>query len=209
MLQVDEQYHKIDFTNYPTGNIKQGTKILMGMITGVKKKFPCWSPAQQLQGGIAAYNEGLGNVRTWKNLDVGTTHDDYSNDVVARAKFFRRNGYVKRLIFLSPFASLHVFCFLNLKLLKWNAYTVLWTSYILQYADRSNSAYFWREFKTSTTYWNWSLDSKRINLPRLLREKTLFSGFVTYFWISGVDLFKKFENKIERILVEWTMRRFL
>jgi len=78
-----------------------GTKILMDMIRGVGRKLPWWSPAQQLQGGIAAYNEGLGNVRTWKNLDVGTTHIDYSNDVVARAKFFRRNGYVKRLIFLS------------------------------------------------------------------------------------------------------------
>lgn len=38
-------------------------------------------------GGVAAYNFGIGNVRSWANLDVGTTDGDYSNDVIARAQW--------------------------------------------------------------------------------------------------------------------------
>lgn len=38
-------------------------------------------------GGVAAYNFGVGNVRSWDHLDVGTTHNDYSNDVIARAQW--------------------------------------------------------------------------------------------------------------------------
>lgn len=38
-------------------------------------------------GGVAAYNFGIRNVRSWANLDVGTTDGDYSNDVIARAQW--------------------------------------------------------------------------------------------------------------------------
>ena len=70
----------------------QGTQILIDMIRRVESKFPEWSAAQQLQGGIAAYNFGVSNVQSWEGLDRGTTNHDYSNDVVARAKFYRRAG---------------------------------------------------------------------------------------------------------------------
>lgn len=46
-----------------------------------------------ISGGISAYNAGTRNVQTYEGMDVGTTHDDYANDVVARAKFFQRHGY--------------------------------------------------------------------------------------------------------------------
>lgn len=55
-----------------------------------QKKNPSWSiktKEQALQGGVAAYNFGVGNVKTWKNLDNGTTQNDYSNDVIARAQW--------------------------------------------------------------------------------------------------------------------------
>lgn len=48
------------------------------------------SPAS---GGISAYNGGPGNVRTYELMDKGTSGDDYANDVVARAQWFKRNGY--------------------------------------------------------------------------------------------------------------------
>lgn len=44
-------------------------------------------------GGISAYNAGANNVRSYDRMDIGTTHHDYANDVVARAKFYKRNGY--------------------------------------------------------------------------------------------------------------------
>merc|ERR1712154_77060 len=51
-------------------------------IAAVGRKHPSWSLEQRLQGAISAYNAGLGNVQTWSGLDRGTTHNDYSNDVV-------------------------------------------------------------------------------------------------------------------------------
>jgi hypothetical protein len=35
---------------------------------------------------VAAYDAGVGGVRTIKDMDRGTTGDDYSNDVWARAQ---------------------------------------------------------------------------------------------------------------------------
>ncbi|CAL1528639.1 unnamed protein product [Lymnaea stagnalis] len=52
-----------------------------------------WSASQALQGGVAAYNFGVGNVQTWGGIDVGTTQGDYSNDVIARAKWLYANGW--------------------------------------------------------------------------------------------------------------------
>lgn len=46
-----------------------------------------------ISGGISAYNAGANNVRSYDRMDIGTTHHDYANDVVARAKFYKRNGY--------------------------------------------------------------------------------------------------------------------
>ncbi|XP_048730122.1 uncharacterized protein LOC125647490 [Ostrea edulis] len=60
---------------------------LVPFIQAVKVKFPTWLPQQHIQGGVAAYNFGVGNVRSWANLDVGTTGGDYSNDVIARAQW--------------------------------------------------------------------------------------------------------------------------
>uniref|UniRef100_A0A8C8S546 Lysozyme g n=1 Tax=Pelusios castaneus TaxID=367368 RepID=A0A8C8S546_9SAUR len=77
----------------PLEHLLQGTGILVSMIEGIQQKFPNWTKEQQLKGGISAYNAGLGNVQTYPNMDIGTTHNDYANDVVARAKYYKRNGY--------------------------------------------------------------------------------------------------------------------
>ncbi|XP_061176913.1 uncharacterized protein LOC133185612 [Saccostrea echinata] len=63
------------------------TYVLVPNIMAVKSKFPNWLPQQHIQGGVAAYNFGVSNVRSWENLDVGTTGGDYSNDVIARAQW--------------------------------------------------------------------------------------------------------------------------
>ncbi|KAG7242374.1 hypothetical protein INR49_023503 [Caranx melampygus] len=50
---------------------------------------------QKPQGGIAAYNMGDQAVKSDDpdDVDENTTHEDYSNDVVARAQWFIKNGY--------------------------------------------------------------------------------------------------------------------
>ena len=54
----------------------------------LKLKDPDWPEEQLLKGAVAAYNVGVSNIKTIDGMDVGTTHDDYSADVLARAQYF-------------------------------------------------------------------------------------------------------------------------
>uniref|UniRef100_A0A8D0H039 Lysozyme g n=1 Tax=Sphenodon punctatus TaxID=8508 RepID=A0A8D0H039_SPHPU len=93
LMQVDKRFHKIVGTFDSEEHITQGTEILCSMIRDIQKKFPKWTQEQQLKGGISAYNAGIKNVQSYDRMDIGTTKNDYANDVVARAKFYKRNGY--------------------------------------------------------------------------------------------------------------------
>uniref|UniRef100_A0A8B9QCL6 Lysozyme g n=1 Tax=Apteryx owenii TaxID=8824 RepID=A0A8B9QCL6_APTOW len=92
-FQVDKQFHKIVGSWDSEEHITQGMKILCGMIKEIQKKFPKWTKEQQLKGGISAYNTGVKNVQSYDRMDIGTTKNDYANEVVARAQFYKRNGY--------------------------------------------------------------------------------------------------------------------
>ncbi|XP_029288378.1 lysozyme g-like [Cottoperca gobio] len=72
-------------------HLRQATGILVYFIDRIRNKFPNWSREQQLKGGIAAYNQGDGNVHSYDNVDENTTGGDYSNDVVARAQWYKSN----------------------------------------------------------------------------------------------------------------------
>ncbi|KAI5104906.1 lysozyme g-like 1, partial [Silurus meridionalis] len=92
LMQVDKRHHKVLKGAWNSEeHLIQGTEILIQSIKDIQKKFPSWTKEQQFKGGIAAYNAGTGNVRTYDNMDKGTTGDDYANDVVARAQWFKRN----------------------------------------------------------------------------------------------------------------------
>ncbi|MFL5344075.1 MAG: peptidoglycan-binding protein [Hyalangium sp.] len=86
LMQVDKRYHKLEGGPHSTAHIEQAAGILKADLNAVKKAHPSWPPEQQLRGAVAAYNSGAGNVQTIKNMDVGTTGNDYSNDVWARAQ---------------------------------------------------------------------------------------------------------------------------
>ncbi|KAJ8276434.1 hypothetical protein COCON_G00081860 [Conger conger] len=93
LMQIDKRYHT------PLGkwdseqHISQGTQILIDFINEIRRKFPDWPKEHQFKGGISAYNAGPRNVRTYDHMDVGTTGNDYSNDVVARSQWFKQNGF--------------------------------------------------------------------------------------------------------------------
>ncbi|KAK7471414.1 hypothetical protein BaRGS_00035966 [Batillaria attramentaria] len=71
------------------------TQLLIPYIKRVATNHRSWPKAHQLQGGVAAYNFGVGNVQSWGGLDVGSTGNDYSNDVMARAQYLKSHyGYV-------------------------------------------------------------------------------------------------------------------
>ncbi|KAJ6667437.1 hypothetical protein lerEdw1_016558 [Lerista edwardsae] len=93
LMQVDKRSHtpvgKWDSEEHMT----QATQILLNQIKAIQNKFPQWTKEQQLKGGISAYNAGTKNVRTYEKMDIGTTKNDYASDVVARAKFYKNQGY--------------------------------------------------------------------------------------------------------------------
>lgn len=74
-------------------HLSQATGILVYFIDRISTKFPSWSSEQKLKGGIAAYNMGDGNVHSYDSVDANTTGKDYSNDVVARAQWYKSNGF--------------------------------------------------------------------------------------------------------------------
>ncbi|XP_076027259.1 lysozyme g-like [Genypterus blacodes] len=73
-------------------HLRQATDILIYFIKRIQKKSSFVDKQQELKGGIAAYNMGDGNVHSYDTVDDKTTGRDYSNDVVARAKWYKREG---------------------------------------------------------------------------------------------------------------------
>jgi hypothetical protein len=87
LMQVDKNAHRPEGGPHSLAHLDQATRILKSSVDGVKRKHPDWPAEQQLRGGVAAYNFGVGNVQTASGMDRGTTGDDYSSDVWARARF--------------------------------------------------------------------------------------------------------------------------
>ncbi|XP_004704403.1 lysozyme g-like protein 1 [Echinops telfairi] len=64
------------------------TEALTVRIKGIQRKFPTWTPDQYLRGGLCSYNGGVGYVRNSQDLGC-----DFCNDVLARAKYYKRHGF--------------------------------------------------------------------------------------------------------------------
>lgn len=94
ILQVDKRAHKILGIESPTSqtHIEQATGILAANIDAVEAAHPDWDDVYILKGAVAAYNFGAGNVKTINGMDIGSTGNDYSSDVIARAKYYLRHA---------------------------------------------------------------------------------------------------------------------
>lgn len=94
IMQIDKRHHIVLGRPDPRSvlHIQQAADILQAYFVRIKKIHPQWPMVRQLQGAVAAYNVGVKNVRTLAGMDRGTTHDDYSNDVWARAQYFAGIG---------------------------------------------------------------------------------------------------------------------
>merc|ERR1712168_92206 len=93
LMQVDDRVHSIQGGPISLDNIMQGTQILLDNINCVAANHPDRTADQALFGGIGAYDAGCANVVNFDTVDVGTTNDDYANDVTARSQWFEDNGY--------------------------------------------------------------------------------------------------------------------
>jgi soluble lytic murein transglycosylase-like protein len=90
IMQVDRISHEVRGDHDPGSqeHIDQAAEILVRFLAAVRTSHPSWPSVRALQGAVAAYNSGPANVRTLGGMDVGTTGDDYSNDVWARALYY-------------------------------------------------------------------------------------------------------------------------
>ncbi|KAI1884976.1 hypothetical protein AGOR_G00215440 [Albula goreensis] len=89
LMQIDKRYHRPEGAWDSEQHLNQATGILIDFIKNIQNKFPSWSKEQQFKGGIAAYNMGPGSVHSYEEVDINTTGKDYSNDVVARAQWYK------------------------------------------------------------------------------------------------------------------------
>ncbi|XP_006870810.1 PREDICTED: lysozyme g-like protein 2 [Chrysochloris asiatica] len=88
LMQLDKKIHR------PVGDwdskehLSQAVGILADGIKDVQKKFPKWSVDQHLKGGLLAFKSGIDTVVTPVDIDT-----DFANDLLARAKFYKRHGF--------------------------------------------------------------------------------------------------------------------
>ncbi|XP_004633248.1 lysozyme g-like protein 1 [Octodon degus] len=68
--------------------VSQMTNVLTSTIKEIQRTFPTWTPTQYLRGGLCAYGRGSGFIRSSQDLSC-----DFCNDVLARAKYFKRHGF--------------------------------------------------------------------------------------------------------------------
>ncbi|XP_057596510.1 lysozyme g-like protein 1 [Hippopotamus amphibius kiboko] len=64
------------------------TEVLTVRIKEIQRRFPTWTPDQYLRGGLCAYMRGAGYIRSSQDLSC-----DFCNDVLARAKYFKKQGF--------------------------------------------------------------------------------------------------------------------
>lgn len=86
LMQLDSRHHSSRGGAHSPEHIHQVASILERLLKEVKAKHPGWPAEQQLRGAVVAYDAGVDNVRAIKDMDRGTTAEDYSNDVWARAQ---------------------------------------------------------------------------------------------------------------------------
>ena len=95
-MQLDTRRYYVDTSEGPNGlaYFDQAAEELRSAIIYVETKRPYWEKPMQIKGGIAAYDVGINNysVSAASTIDIGTTNHDYSNDVLARAKYLRSKG---------------------------------------------------------------------------------------------------------------------
>ncbi|PTL81580.1 LysM peptidoglycan-binding domain-containing protein [Vitiosangium sp. GDMCC 1.1324] len=95
LMQIDRLHNPglIQGGPYSTEHVAAAAGLLQRNLETVRQAHPTWSAAEQLRGAVAAYNAGPGNVRTLERMDVGTTGNDYSGDVWARAQYLASRGF--------------------------------------------------------------------------------------------------------------------
>lgn len=104
LMQIDDRYHAFarrgDWQN-ASSNIAYGAELLRQYIDRMEDYSQgegLGTNLMQLRAGLAAYNGGPSGVRRalrfGRDPDTQTTGGDYSRDVLSRAGYFQRHGWI-------------------------------------------------------------------------------------------------------------------
>ncbi|XP_007521940.2 lysozyme g-like protein 2 isoform X2 [Erinaceus europaeus] len=88
LMQIDKQTHKPVGAWDSKEHLLQGVGILTDRIKMIQKKFPTWNVSQHLKGGLSAFKSGTDAIITPMDID-----SDFVDDLLARAKFYKRHGF--------------------------------------------------------------------------------------------------------------------
>ncbi|GMW03822.1 MAG: hypothetical protein AMXMBFR84_49560 [Candidatus Hydrogenedentota bacterium] len=95
LMQIDYAAHEFARNGNwqdPEANILYGASVLLASFKYLRRQFPSLSVPRIMRCAIAGYNCGPGNVKralnAKKNPDHYTAHGNYSEDVLARARWF-------------------------------------------------------------------------------------------------------------------------
>jgi len=95
LMQIDYAAHEFARNGNwqdPEANILYGASVLLSSFKYLRRQFPALSVPRVMRCAIAGYNCGPGNVKkalnAKKSPDHYTAHGNYSEDVLARARWF-------------------------------------------------------------------------------------------------------------------------
>lgn len=98
LFQVDKRYHTLTGDPYGMAHADQAMEIYKNFLTGVAKNHPDWTPEEHMIGALVEYNSGTGAARTrpsdpesWRKLDSGTAHNNYSRSIIGQAQWYWEN----------------------------------------------------------------------------------------------------------------------
>ncbi|XP_044039976.1 uncharacterized protein LOC122870153 isoform X14 [Siniperca chuatsi] len=95
LMQISKYYHAIKGDPFSKDHVDQGVTFLIQLVKTMRRTKRDWTKEQQLKGALACYIAGEDKVipLEYDEVDSVTPHKDFASDVVARAKWFARNGF--------------------------------------------------------------------------------------------------------------------
>ncbi|XP_051008615.1 lysozyme g-like protein 2 [Acomys russatus] len=88
LMQLDKKlYHPIGSWDSKE-HLLQSAGILAEKLKAIQRKFPTWNAVQHLKGGLTAFKSGTDAIVTPEDIEA-----DLADDVIARAKFYKRHGF--------------------------------------------------------------------------------------------------------------------
>jgi len=95
VLQIPERYGPDSYLPDTVEYFDFGIELLVSLINQIGAEHSSYSNEERTRGGIAAYDCGTTQIRSNKCIDCATTNNDFSSDILSRAKYFSESMIMK------------------------------------------------------------------------------------------------------------------